>query len=157
MTDLQAVAKHERMLRAATDPAQTKAIEGFAAAGQAYSKEHKLYDEYVRFARLYVLARRRTTEIVLPHVKHGGHNAKQLDQDVMLLEDLGFTWKQWNRRCKELEISENDIEEYFQECFSNGWWPSINGLFRFRSDDAYTEKEDCTCPICGHTHKRIGE
>jgi len=134
----------------------SRAVEGFAAAGQAWAKEHKVYDKYVEYAHLYILARRKTVELVLPLIKHGGHN-KQPDEDVQLLEDFGFTWKQWNRRRKEYELTVEQIDSYFEACFSNGWWPSVNGLLK--SNDKYVPYdpgEECTCPICGHGHKRKG-
>ena len=92
-SDLQLVAQQQAYLGQVTDVGGSRAVEGFAAAGQAWAKEHKVYDKYVEYAHLYILARRKTVELVLPLIKHGGHN-KQPDEDVQLLEDFGFTWKQ---------------------------------------------------------------
>lgn len=123
------VVQHNRLLQS-TEPKETKAVEEFAAAGRAWAKEHQDYDSYVEYARLYVLARRKTTELVKPFIQQGGHNKKQPDEDVQLLDNFGFTYKQWNRRCKELNLTIEQIDGYFEECASNGWWPSINGLLK---------------------------
>ena len=149
------ISKMQQTLATADTPQKSKELEEFSAAARAWAKEHQDYDAYVQSAYFYVMARRKTTELVLPHIKHGGHNRAQPDEDVQLLEDFGFTWKQWNRRRKELDLDAEQIESYFEECFSNGWWPSINGLFRFGKE--LSHGEDCTCQTCGHVHKRIGD
>jgi len=151
MNNITPIEKGYQALQAATKPEETKAIEGYATAGRAWAKEHKFYDEYVNYARLYVLARRKTTELVKPFIHWGGHNKQGSEQDT-LLEDFAFTKSQWNRRCKELDIPEEQIEEYFHECFTNGWWPSINGLFRFKADPP--DVEPCLCPVCGREHTK---
>ena len=148
---IQPVSKMKQILAASTDPKETKQVEEMAAASRAWAKEHQDFDVYVNSAFLYVLARRRTTELVMPHIQHGGHNKQGFELDT--LQDFGFTKSQWTRRCKEFELELSQIEEYFEECFSNGWWPSINGLFRFKQGTP--DAEPCICPACGKEHTRM--
>lgn len=140
--------KAHRALELASTPEETKVVEGYTAVGMAWTKEHKIYDQYVEYARLYVLARRKTAELIRPFIHVG--RPRNGDEDVTILEDFGFTRKQWNRRCKELDLPIDQIEDYFSECFANGHWPSIAGLFRFQS--APPDVEPCLCPICGREH-----
>ena len=154
MTDFDnAIAKSNGLyteLQKAETPEETKKIEGVSAAGRAWAWEHKQYDAYVEFARLYILARRKTTELIRPLIKQGRPKG---DEDVTILYDIGLSKKQWNRRCKELDLSIEQIEEYFHECFANGWWPSINGLFHFKQEPP--DVEPCVCPACGREHTKM--
>ena len=122
----------DQMLQVTT-PKQSKAVEAIAAASQAWHKEQKNYEGYVNASYLYIMARRKTTELILPHVQHGGDHTSddwQQHDDVVTLLDFGFTHKQWNRRVHELNIGRDVIDNYFDEIKANGWQPSINGLLK---------------------------
>jgi len=78
------------------------------------------------------MARRKTTELVKPHVRQGQYG-REGDNDVTFLSDFGFTKKQWNRRTQELKVTEDEITAYFDECIALGWHPSLFGLWKFKN------------------------
>lgn len=143
----------EHSLALATTPEETKPVEAAAAAARAWAKENANYELFVKATRLYILARRRTTELVLPYIQHGGDRGKNQyaawqGDTLVNLADFGFTNKQWSRRMHELEIPIDVLENYFDECIQNGWHPSLAGLVRrAKHDEPDTERE--RCPTCG--------
>jgi len=122
------MSKAERMLAVATQPEESRKIERLAKAAHAYAKEQNDYEAMVTATRIYILARRKTTELILPYIKPGRPNND--DNDVNILADFNLTAKQWNRRTKELSIAIEALETYFDECVANGWNPSVNGLMK---------------------------
>ena len=100
------------MLVEAKTPEQSKEVEAFASAAKAWAKEQGNYEMLVNSMHLWIMARRKTTELIKPNIQQGGSGSNQygskVDNDVKLV-DFGFSYKQWNRRCKELEISEDEI------------------------------------------------
>jgi len=64
---------------------------------------------------------------------------------------------QWYRRTKELELSQADIDEYFDECIAKRWEPSLFGLWKYKepSGNDNPEPERCKCPNCGNEHRRF--
>jgi hypothetical protein len=144
----------EHRLAIATTPEETKPIEATAAAAMAWARENQNYELLVKAARVYVLARRRTTELVLPFIQHGGDRGKnqyaewQGDSHATL-PDFGFNNKQWNRRVRELEIPLEKIDEYFDEVIEKGWHPSLAGLVRHAKYDEPSTEEKERCPTCG--------
>lgn len=130
MNEIIAVSEMEKRIQLATKPEQTKQIESVSLASIAWAKEQKDYELFVRSWYAYVMARRKTTELVKPQIQQG--RPKKLDNDVRFLSDFGFTYKQWNRRCKELEIELETVNEYFDEIVAfYDWHPSLAGLVKF--------------------------
>jgi hypothetical protein len=118
-TSILKLSQAEMMLANATKPEQTKKVEAVSAAAIAYAKEQGDYEAMVTATRIYVLARRRTTELFM--------SERNID---VTLEEMGFTRMQWLRRKREYEIEQDALEEYFDECISYGWNPSIAGLLK---------------------------
>jgi phage N-6-adenine-methyltransferase len=129
ITDIAPVSKINQMLMTATKPAETKAIESMAQAAKAYAKEQGDYEGVVRAVRVYIMARMKTTELIQPHIRQGQHG-REGNNVVTFLSDLGFTKMQWSRRTKELKIKDR-LDEYFDECLSNGWEPSLHGFLNY--------------------------
>lgn len=123
-----AITQAERALQFATTPRQTKRVEAMSAAAMAWAKEQDYYDLFVRASKVYILSRRKTTELVRPSIQHGGNFQ---GDGVVTLSDFGFTRKQWSRRCAELEIPDEKINKYFDECIAWRWEPTPFGLARF--------------------------
>ena len=103
-----------------------------AKAARAWAKERGDYESFVGAAYVYVMARRKTTELVKPHVRQGQYG-REGDNDVTFLSDFGFTKKQWNRRTQELKVTEDEITAYFDECIALGWEPTLFGLWKFKN------------------------
>lgn len=135
----------------AKSPRKTKRIEEDSAAEAARAKEQGDYEKFVNATLAYILARRRTTELIRPKIKHGGRGFKDVT-----LEGFGFTKLQWFRRVKELEIPDEKLEEYFTECVAFGWHPSLNGAvshYYGKSKSSTANNNPVTvhvCPNCGH-------
>ncbi|HEY6018617.1 MAG TPA: hypothetical protein VIY48_01630 [Candidatus Paceibacterota bacterium] len=139
-------------LEKAKTPAQTKKIESASAAAIAWAKEEGDYELMVDAMKMYVLARRKTTELLKPFIKHGGNRQGQGNLPVTLMDKTGFTKMQWHRRVRELEVSLEDLEDYFDECVSNGWNPSLAGLLRHANGEnpkPAGNRDHITCPNCG--------
>lgn len=136
-------------LELATSPKKTKRIEASAAAAIAYAKEEGDYEAMVDHTFVYLLARRKTTELIRPLIQHGGQGHQRVT-----LGQIGFTKMQWFRRMQELELSEDAIDAYFDECKSNGWLPSITGVVRHSLGTGTPNRTSPdvvhVCPNCGH-------
>ena len=128
------ITKAEHALYLAQTPQQSKDVEAMAAAAKAWAKEQNDYELVVNAARVFILSRRKTTELIQPDIKRGGDGSNQYqskgDNDVTLA-DYGFTKKQWNRRCKELEVEPEEIDEYIDDCIEKNIEPTVNGLLKF--------------------------
>lgn len=141
----------ETRLELATTPQETKAIEEISAAARAYAKEQGDYEAMVTATRIYLLARRKTTELIMPEIQHGGGNNR-----VTLL-DFGFTKMQWHRRVKELEVEQEKLNTYFDNCIAKGWNPSIAGVLKYSDGKLELDPQPqaiCRCPHCGNEHRR---
>lgn len=141
-----------KALNAAKTPKETKKIESASAAAIAWAKEEGDYDTMVQATKLYVLARRKTTELLKPFIQHGGNRQGQGNLPVTLMDKTGFTKMQWHRRVRELEVSIEDLEDYFDECISNGWNPSLAGLLKHADREKprpAANRDQITCPNCG--------
>ena len=139
----------EQRLIKSTTPQETKAVEEMSAAARAYAKEQGDYEMMVTATRIYLLARRKTTELILPEIQHGG----QGNNRVTLL-DYGFTKMQWNRRVKELQVEQEKVNTYFDNCIAKGWNPSIAGVLKF-ADGEHTLDVDFFVNDCDHILRRI--
>jgi hypothetical protein len=139
---IQTPAEAADFLSTATTPKEAKEVEAIAAANRSWAREHKRYEYYVNSTLLYIMARRRTTELILPNICPGGNGSNQYaskDDARVTLADYGFTKKQWNRRIKELNISRDLLRTYFDECITNGWIPSLNGIAKLATNKAGDE------------------
>jgi phage N-6-adenine-methyltransferase len=134
------VSRAEQALAVAKTPRESKAVEAMAAAAKAWARENDDFEKVVEAARIYILARRKTTELSVPFApKHGGDRGKnqyavwQADGPVDLAnQDFGFTEKQWSRRLKELEeVKPDDIDSYIDDCIEKHVEPTVFGLLRF--------------------------
>lgn len=135
-------------LATVTNPQDSKEIENIAAAGRAYAKEQHDYETFVQATYAYILARRKTTELIRPHIRSLTlGRPKKGDQDVTLLADFGFTNKQWSRRLKELDIPEDQLEEYFNDAIAHGWHPSLSGFVK--NSRGASSHAEMVCPNCG--------
>lgn len=125
----------ERALQHAVTPAQSKAVESIAAAAKAWAKEQDDFEMVVAAARIYILARRKTTELIEPCIIYGDHGLQgNRGNNVVTsvgLADYGFTNMQWSRRKKELEVTPDDIDSYIDECIEMHTEPTTFGLLRF--------------------------
>lgn len=106
-------------LLAISTPSEGQAVESMSAAAIAFYREQRDRENMIQAWRLYVLARRRTTELL-----QAEHN-----MDVTLAE-LGFTPMQWHRRKDELKVPPEKVDEYFDVVVAKGWNPSIAGMLR---------------------------
>jgi len=126
--------KIQQALARATTPEQSRDVEAMAAAAKAWAKEQGDYELVVEAERIYILARRKTTELIQPNITHGGdHTSDGWEQgniDVTLL-DYGFTKMQWERRKKELEVEPDDINSYLDDCIEKQIEPTVFGLLRY--------------------------
>ncbi len=124
-------------------PKESKEVEVLASAARAWAKEKDDYEGFVQAEYVYVLARRKTTELIAPYVKRGGDGSNQYESkgntDVTLA-DLNFTKMQWNRRVKELEIPLTEVDSYFDDCLSKRWHPSLAGLLSFKANYHTSDK-----------------
>jgi hypothetical protein len=135
----------EQMLALATTPAETKQVESMASAAHAWAKEQGDYETMVKAIHLYMMARRKTTQLILPDLS----KIAQGNKLVTLTQDYGFTKMQWHRRVKELEIPDHDLEAYFDDCIARHWEPSIFGLLKHQNKQTFTVKQIEKCPACG--------
>lgn len=106
----------------ARTPQQSMKLEAVSSAGMAYAKELNDYETYMQMWQVYILSRRKTTELIKAELDAG--NMRVTDTEY------GFTKMQWSRRLKELAVPDEAISNYFDELVSLGWQPSINGLLR---------------------------
>ena len=152
MNSLVVISRAEIMLQQATTPDETKQVESITAAARAWAKEQGDYEILVQATKIYIMSRRRTTELVLPEIKHGGN--RQGNSQVTL-SDYGFTKMQWHRRVRELQIEQEKIDEYFDECISKGWEPSLFDMTRkqlpspvlVKHQDWCNTKLECNCGV----------
>jgi phage N-6-adenine-methyltransferase len=133
-TAIYKVDQMETALQNAKTPEEAAQIELMAAAAKAYHKERDDFESVVGASRVYILARRKTTELIDPNIIHGDHGLQgdRVDNIVQsVVADYGFTNKQWSRRKKELEVTNDDIDHYIDECIETGVEPTIFGLLRY--------------------------
>lgn len=124
------VSKAERALAEAKTPAESKQVEALAAAAKAWARENDDFEGVVTAGRVYILARRKTSALIEPHIKRGRPPGKP-DIDVRFLDDFGLTYKQWQRRREELEVPEHVIDGFIDECVMGRFEPTLKGLLRF--------------------------
>ena len=134
-----------------TEPRESRHVEIVAKAAQAWAKEQNDYETFIAATHLYIMARRKTTELIQPYIQHGGNFQ---GNNVVTLNDYGFTKMQWNRRVKELSLSQGEIDDYFDECIAKKWEPSLFGLWKYNEEQPErTDVKMCACPKCGQQHR----
>lgn len=134
MNEITPLSKAEKALAAAKTPDESKQVEALAAAAKAWAKEQDDFEKVVLAARIYILARRKTTELIVPNIRQGQYGREGND-NVTFLSDYGFTKMQWSRRKKELEeVTLDDIDYYIDECIEKGIEPTVYGLLRYATE-----------------------
>lgn len=116
----------EQALALASTPAQSQEVEALAKAATAWASERGDYDKTVKAAQVYILARRKTTELILPHVRKG-----KPAPGSRLLADFNVTPGQWRRRKVELAVEMATVFRYVDECIATGAVPTATGLVAF--------------------------
>ncbi len=143
MTDknLVATSEIERRLAQATDPKETYKIEAEAAAARAWAKEQNDYETLITAAVTYILAKRRTTELIEPEITQGGDRRSEEFQsnDMVTLKDYGFTKMQWQRRKKILRVPVDEINLYIDDCIEKSVEPTTYGAIKFFQDPHVSE------------------
>jgi hypothetical protein len=130
----------ERKLAQASDPKETYKMEAGAAAARAWAKEQNDYEMLIKAALAYILAKRRTTELIEPEiVKYHGNQHKGPNYDVKSLSDYGFTYMQWQRRKKLLQIPVDELNLYIDDCIEKGVEPTTYGAIKFFQDPHVSE------------------
>lgn len=90
-----------------------------------YKEETEYREQYIAYMRLYVEARRKTIELIQPYITHGGRS-----HDVTL-SDFSMDKREYNRRIKELAVTQEQVDQYFDDCLAFGWAsPSIAGMLK---------------------------
>lgn len=117
----------EARLSTVTQPAESRKLESVSKSAIAWANEQMDYEMMVKATRIYILARRKTTELCLS--EYEGNTR-------VTLSEIGFTKMQWLRRKREYEIAQERLEGYFDTVVANSWSPSLNGLMRFVSGKA---------------------
>lgn len=129
MTELSPVSEARQELAIAETPQASMKVEALAASAKAWAKEQNDYMLFMEAALIYFMARRKTTELVMPHIRQGQHG-RESNNSVTFLADYGFTKMQWHRRKKELEVTLDEIEWYISDCMERGIEPTIYGLLK---------------------------
>jgi hypothetical protein len=137
LNELTPITQAEQALVKASTPYESKQVEVIAATAKAWAKEQGDFENVIEAARIYILARRKTTELIEPNIRQGQHGREGNDS-VTFLEDYGFTKMQWQRRKKEIEnITIDDVESYIDDCIEKHSEPTSYGLIRYMSDDPH--------------------
>ena len=126
-TGIVTVSEYFGRLANAQTPRETHEIEASASAEKAYYHERGMYEESMAFWKLYLMARRKTTQLI----KDGNMDVTQ----------VGWSKMQWSRRVRELDVSQDQLDEYFDELIANDWHPSINGMIRHASGEEIDRRE----------------
>ena len=127
------VSKAERALARASTPEETREVEAMAAAAKAWAYEQNNYELAFEASVIYVTARCKTTELIMPTIRSqemGRPN--KYDDNVILIGDYGFSQKQWNRRKKELE-ARGKFGFYQDDCVVKRDLPTPYGLVGYYS------------------------
>lgn len=136
-----------------TDPAESFQAEAAWKANASWAKESNDYVLLLNYFKLWILQRRRTTELVqavLPGPgAFYGNQFLEGNNGVTKLVDFGFTKMQWHRRVKELEVPGSVFESYLDECIEMTRQPTLYGLLRFSgSSPVVIPKGKVECPRC---------
>jgi len=129
-TQLPPISKAEQALAYAKTPEESRQVEAMAAAAKAWAKEQNDFEGVVEASEIYILAKRKTTELIEPEIRQGQYG-REKDNDVNFIKDYGFTHKQWTRRKQELKATLDDIESYIVECIEKHTEPTSYGLVRY--------------------------
>ena len=122
----------QSQLAQATTPHQTREIEKISRAAIAWANEQNDYELFMQAWRVYLTARRKTTELIKYDIDH---NINVID------EQFHFTPMQWSRRLKELAVEQDKIDEYFDNLIANQWQPSIAGVLRHANGQEIDREE----------------
>lgn len=143
MSELTPVSKAEQALIQAKTPRESKQVEALAAAAKAWSKEQNDFEGVVKAAYVYILARRKTTELIVPNIRPPEFGRPNKGNNIVtLIADYGFTKMQWQRRKSELNVPNDRVDDYIDFCIETQTEPTVYGLLRYStnhhvSDDTY--------------------
>lgn len=141
----------ENRLAQASTPEETRQVEIEAQLAKVWAKEHQDYHMQIAATKLHILSRRKTTALIAPHIRPGpkGRNMGTFSN----LEDFSMTKSEWNRREQEAKLTDEQVDEYFDDVMGSGKYASIYGMLKYFSakDDVY-KATPCFCPKCGKGH-----
>jgi ParB family chromosome partitioning protein len=132
-SSLTPISKFDQALAAANTPRESFSLEAKAASDKAFHKEQRDFEKAAEDCQNYIKARRHTTRLIEPHIKHGGDRTQSND-DVTLLVDYGFTRMQWQRRRRELDVPGDELDKYFDDCVMKGCLPTPSGLIGYMNN-----------------------
>jgi hypothetical protein len=146
-----APASKERLaIIAATRPEQTMLMEDVTLAYAQLAEERGMYDVANEKWREYLLARRRTVELIRPTIKMGGRNRFTAAEKVegnqavtlysLTLADYGLTQMQWSRRLTEYRVPEDLANVYLDNCARLGVAATPTGIIAFAELFTKTDK-----------------
>jgi phage N-6-adenine-methyltransferase len=144
MDDMQitSLTKAQQALANAKTSAESKQVEILAATAKAWAKEQGDFEGAFEAACIYIQARCKTTELIIPTItQFHGNRFIGGDDTVTSLENYGFTKKQWERRRKELEAV-GRFDEYQDDCIEKRVLPTPFGLVGFCFRDNYHVSDD---------------
>jgi phage N-6-adenine-methyltransferase len=130
MSAVSPVSRARQALEQAVTPAQSKEVEAMAQAAKAWAKERGDYEMVVEAAEVYILARRKTTELIVPQIRQGQYG-RENHPEVIFLSDFNLTVRQWERRRAELAVPVEMVPAYISDCIENSATPTPTGLVRF--------------------------
>jgi len=131
---LQEISEIERQIAIATDPKVTFKIEGVSKAQQALASEQRDYEKVIEYGRIYLLAKRKTTELIEPNISQYHGNRFIGSDDIVTsykLSDYGFDKKEWSRRTKLLDFPADYIDEFIDDCVGKNKEPTFYGYLNF--------------------------
>ncbi len=127
------VSRAEQALMQASTPQETREVEAMAAAAKAWAKEQGDLELTFGAACIYILARCKTTELILPTIRsQGDGRPSKHNSDVILIGDYGFKPMQWQRRKSELNAIKR-FDSYQDDCVEKGIYPTPHGLVGYAS------------------------
>jgi DNA modification methylase len=127
------ISEIERQIVTATDPKVTFEIEGVSKAEQALAKEQRDFEKVIEYGRIYLLAKRKTTELIEPRITYGGDRRSEQFQgnEIVTLKSYGFDKMEWSRRTKLLDFPEDYIDEFIDDCITKSKEPTFYGYLNF--------------------------
>ena len=121
----------EAQITSATDPSKTYKLEADMKAAQAWAKEQQNYEMVIEAGRLYLLAKRKTTELIAPGIRDPNMGRPNKGNEIVTLSDFGFDKMEWSRRKKLIELTEDFIDDYIDDCINKQIEPTFYGYLGF--------------------------
>lgn len=148
MNEITPLSQAQKALAMASTPQESKQVEAMSKAAISWAKEMNDFGLLIEAFRVYLLSRRKTTELIEPQIGKGGNYSKLGNIEMTQLSDFSLTKQQMYLRRKELSVDINKISEYLDRCKRLKEEPTIKGMLLFwmgilSSDDEewWTPKE----------------